>query len=326
MIYQQEFIDYLHSKGTTAKTIKYKKLYLDQFFDWLDELGIHKPDSIRPSTLEKYKIRLYCRTSQVTKQRLDERTIFAKMYVVKEYFGYLKSHDRILLNPAYNLEMPRPKEKLPKDVPSVSEILALLNKPNISTLVGIRDRAMLELLYSSALRRQELVNLNVYDIDFRESMLRVNKGKGGKDRLVPFGANARHWLEQYLREVRTKWLDKKNEPALFLTVSGGRMNPVTLYYNIKKYTLLLFPGRKIATHTLRHCCATHLLKDGANLRIIQQLLAHNSLKTTQIYTRVTPIDLKAAHRKCFRKKRDKKRIRGNTGKGVARLYEMKPDK
>ncbi len=181
-------------------------------------------------------------------------------------------------------------------VPTENEVLELLNAPDDS-LYGIRDKAMLEVLYGSALRSMEIRNVNIQDIDFDNETLRVVNGKGRKDRYVPLSKQSLKAIKKYLDVARPLLAKIPSEKALFITVVGTRVSTHTVFDAVKKYA----PNQRICVHSLRHACATHMLKRGANILHIQHLLGHSSAKTSQIYTRLYPRDLVSVYRKFHRR-------------------------
>jgi integrase/recombinase XerD len=177
----------------------------------------------------------------------------------------------------------------------IEEVEAILIQPDVTTLSGLRDRAMLETLYSTAIRRMELAQLRLFDLDTRHGTLMVRQGKGGRDRMVPVGARACAWCERYLNEVRPQLVGPVDEGILFLTDYGEAFEKNRLGDLVKRYLAhagLMVPG---ACHLFRHACATHMLENGADIRFIQVLLGHSELSTTQIYTRVSIVKLKEIH-------------------------------
>ena len=168
--------------------------------------------------------------------------------------------------------------------------------PDVGTPLGLRDRAMLEVLYASGLRVSELVTLNAVQVSHDMGVVRV-MGKGAKERLVPLGEEALAWLARYQREARPALLGKRVSDALFLTSRGEAMTRQGFWYLIKRYAMLATPGKSISPHTLRHAFATHLLNHGADLRVVQLLLGHSDISTTQIYTHVARERLKQLHAK-----------------------------
>ncbi|MCB1602354.1 MAG: site-specific tyrosine recombinase XerD [Xanthomonadales bacterium] len=197
-------------------------------------------------------------------------------------------------DPALDLATPKLPRSLPKAI-TESEVEALLKAPDLDTALGLRDKAMLELLYATGLRVSELVGLRGEQISLAQGVLRV-RGKGSKERLVPLGDEAQHWIENYLREARPQ-LHPRPEPALFITQRGTAMTRQGFWLLIKRYALLAGVRGTLSPHTLRHSFATHLLNHGADLRVVQLLLGHSDLSTTQIYTHVAREGLKAMHRK-----------------------------
>jgi integrase/recombinase XerD len=187
----------------------------------------------------------------------------------------------------------RQAPRLPKTL-SEAQVEALLAAPNTETPLGLRDRAMLELLYASGLRVSELVGLPMLSLNLREGVLRIT-GKGNKERLVPFGEEAADSLQQYLSQARPVLLGKHNSSAVFVTQQGTAMSRVMFWKLIKKYALLADVHVPLSPHTLRHAFATHLLNHGADLRAVQMLLGHSDISTTTIYTHVARERLKALH-------------------------------
>ncbi|MFH1310558.1 MAG: tyrosine-type recombinase/integrase [Candidatus Omnitrophota bacterium] len=187
-------------------------------------------------------------------------------------------------------------------VPTEKEVMDLLSKPDLDTVKGRRDKAILELLYSSGLRREEMHNLNIDDIDFTENTVRVNQGKFKKDRVVPLGKVAKESLLTYLKRSRSKWLKDAREKALFLSERGGRLSSFMFHGILKSYA----DNKRITVHSLRHACATHMLKRGADIIHIQKLLGHSSPKTTEIYTKLFPNDILNMYKKIGLRKPDQK--------------------
>jgi len=174
---------------------------------------------------------------------------------------------------------------------------ALLQAPDERSALGLRDRAMLETLYATGLRVSELTGLGVLDVNLTEGVVRVLMGKGGKDRLVPLGAEAQHWIERYLAEARPALLGQRRCDALFVTARAAGMTRQSFWLIVKKYALQADIHAPLSPHVLRHAFATHLLNHGADLRVVQMLLGHADISTTQIYTHVARERLKALHAK-----------------------------
>ena len=216
-----------------------------------------------------------------------------RMTVFRRFYRWALRDNRLLVDPTLKLLSAKQPQRLPKSL-SEAQVEALLNAPDTDTALGLRDRAMLELLYASGLRVSELVNLPLLSLNMREGVLRIT-GKGDKERLVPFGEEAGDWLQRYLDTARNELLAKKNSPAVFVTQRGVAMSRVMFWMLIKKYALLADIHVPLSPHTLRHAFATHLLNHGADLRAVQMLLGHADISTTTIYTHVARERLKQLH-------------------------------
>ena len=216
-----------------------------------------------------------------------------RMTVFRRFYRWALRDNRLLVDPTLKLFSAKQPQRLPKSL-SEAQVEALLNAPDTDTALGLRDRAMLELLYASGLRVSELVNLPLLSLNMREGVLRIT-GKGDKERLVPFGEEAGDWLQRYLDTARNELLAKKNSPAVFVTQRGVAMSRVMFWMLIKKYALLADIHVPLSPHTLRHAFATHLLNHGADLRAVQMLLGHADISTTTIYTHVARERLKQLH-------------------------------
>ena len=216
-----------------------------------------------------------------------------RLTVLRRFYQWALREKHINTDPTLKLLTARQAPRLPQTL-SEAQVEALLAAPNIDTPLGLRDRAMLELLYASGLRVSELVDLPVLSLNMREGVLRIT-GKGNKERLVPFGEEAADSLQNYLSQSRPELLGKKNSPAVFVTQQGTSMSRVMFWKLIKKYALLADVHVPLSPHTLRHAFATHLLNHGADLRAVQMLLGHSDISTTTIYTHVARERLKALH-------------------------------
>lgn len=213
---------------------------------------------------------------------------------VKGFYRHMLDKGRIALDPSVHLAPPKLGRHLPATL-AESQVRSLLAAPNIETALGLRDRAMLELLYASGLRITELVNLRTSSFNERQGVVRI-VGKGGKERLVPVGQEAMRWLARYLAQSRGLLLQGRDCPALFPSQRGQTMTRQTFWYAVKRYAKLAGIEREISPHTLRHAFATHLLNHGADLRAVQLMLGHADLSTTQIYTHIAQARLKDLHK------------------------------
>jgi integrase/recombinase XerD len=212
---------------------------------------------------------------------------------VRRFYQYALRQGRIQADPSLQIERPKLPRALPKSL-SEAEVESLIQAPDIATALGLRDRAMLELLYASGLRVSELVNLKLAEVSLDMGVVRV-MGKGSKERLVPLGEEALHWITRYLADGRGALLERKQTDALFVTQRAEPMTRQMFWYLIKRYTLLAGIHKPLSPHTLRHAFATHLLNHGADLRVVQMLLGHADISTTQIYTHVARERMKQLH-------------------------------
>jgi integrase/recombinase XerD len=273
-----------------------KKNDLRPFLAWAHERDITHPEQVTRSKLESYQRWLY-RYRKSNGKPLGISTQRNRITTIKHLFAWIGKQRLIEANPAADLELPRPEHRLPVEALSRSQVEAVLSVPEIADALGLRDRAMLELFYSSGIRRSELARLELADLNHEKQVMRV-RGKGNKDRVVPFGNRALHWVARYLDEVRPLLTQKPDEPALFLTGYGDAFNPEVISRKVSRYIRQADINRTGGPHLLRHTCATHMLEGGADIRYIQQLLGHAKLETTAIYTHVSIQELQAVHARC----------------------------
>ena len=227
-----------------------------------------------------------------------------QLSTLRGFFAHLVAVDAVFLNPCEGMVLPRRPDRLPRNVLTREEVRRILNAPDTQTPKGLRDRAILEVFYSTGLRSRELWALTVQDVDWRNGFVRVNKGKFSKDRVVPLGGKACQYLREYVQKIRSEWArlareQGRDDRALWLS-SGRRHQPMT------QQAIALVPrdaarqagvGKTARPHVWRHTCATHMLANGSNIIYVQRLLGHRCLETTQVYTRVAVPELKATHRK-----------------------------
>jgi integrase/recombinase XerD len=216
--------------------------------------------------------------------------------MVLGFVGFLVKTDRLLVDPRVGFERGKHRRQPRRFIPTIEEVARLLDAIEPVTPMAIRDRAILELFYSTGLRRGELHRLDLYDLDLRRCQVHVREGKGGQDRIVPFGARARAALEDYLKEARPLWWTPAAGEAVFLSRRGFRMHHGSIgrmFHLWRRRLGLPF----LTAHRLRHACATHLLLRGADMRFVQQMMGHREITTTQRYTHLVPMDLVEVHKK-----------------------------
>lgn len=283
--------------------------------DFCDSLWLE--DGLSKNSLDAYRrdLRLFARWLEVARPALagldavtapDIDAYFAarhadtkpssanrRLSVLKRYYQLALRQKRVRLDPCLKMASAKQPTRFVHTL-SEAQVEALLAAPDVNTPLGLRERTMLELMYASGLRVSELVALKTIELSLNDGVLRIT-GKGGKTRLVPFGAQARLWIERYLKDARGVILDGQVDDALFVTARGGAMTRQMFWVLIKKHALKAEIRAPLSPHTLRHAFATHLLNHGADLRVVQLLLGHSDISTTQIYTHVARERLKLLH-------------------------------
>ena len=272
-------------KGLSQNTLNAYRQDLSNFSNWLNPVYLEKATKINLLDYLAYRL----------KQGYSSRSTARSLSSLRAFYAYLLSKSLIIENPTSKIQSPKLGHSLPK-VLSEEDVEKLINAPNTKEPTGLRDRAMLELLYACGLRISELINLDVLNLNIRQGVAKV-LGKGGKERLVPIGGQALDWISNYLTYGREQLItDNKKSPYLFLSNRGTGMTRQAFWYRIKLYANKSGVDRSLSPHTLRHAFATHLLNHGADLRTVQLLLGHTSLSTTQIYTEVARHRMKELHR------------------------------
>ena len=279
------FIDHLWLEDGLAKnTLESYRLDLSAFALWLAQ------QNKQLLTADQADIQQYLAVKfPLSKPRSIGRLIAS----MRRFYRYLIRDNKISLDPTIQIQSPKLPRSLPKSL-NEDEVLALLNAPNLHEPVGLRDKAMLELLYACGLRVSELVGVKATEVSVSDGVVRVT-GKGSKTRLVPMGEEAVDWISRYLSEARPAILQKRLCDALFVTNRGEAMTRQAFWYLIKRYAILAGISKHMSPHVLRHAFATHLLNHGADLRVVQMLLGHADISTTQIYTHVARERLKQLH-------------------------------
>jgi len=271
-------------EGLARNTLEAYRRDLTALAQWLAPQGKGLLQA-QEADLQAYFAHRHAQTRATTANR--------RLTVFKRYYRWALRERHVAQDPTLRLQAARQPLRVPKTL-TQTQVEALLAAPDVQTPLGLRDRAMLELMYASGLRVSELVALKTWHLGMNEGVLRV-LGKGGKERLVPFGEVAQQWLERYLREARGAILAGQQTEDLFVTARGAGMTRVMFWMLVKKYALLAGITAPLSPHTLRHAFATHLLNHGADLRVVQLLLGHADISTTTIYTHVARERLKALH-------------------------------
>jgi integrase/recombinase XerD len=296
-LWLERFDEYLELRGFTGKTREGYGYALRQFLRFLGDRGLTDVSEISRGEIDAYRVHLHhCRTRSGRPLSLAAHT--GRLSPVLSFLRYLHQERLILANPGFGVKLPRVPDKLPPPLPDEEQVLLLLEAPDVSTPTGLRDRAIVELLYSSAMRNAELRALDVEHLDLVRAEVRIECGKGQKGRLLPLSEPAAQWLETYLRDGRP-WLAREAQTrALFLNTLGRRLSGELLTDLVRELAQKAKLPGKVTPHVLRHCCATHMLARKAGLRHLQQLLGHASADSTRRYTRIEISDLREEHRRC----------------------------
>jgi len=292
--WMKRYLEALRVKNYSERTVENRESYLSFFIAWCEARSIARPQEVTKPILERYQRHLFHMRKENGKP-LSFRSQHSRLVPVRAYFKWLARQNVLLWNPASELELPRLERRLPKHVLTASEAELVLAQPDVREPMGVRDRAILEVLYSTGIRRMEVVHLSVYDLDAERGTLMVRQGKGKKDRMVPIGEQAIAWLERYLNDVRPGLVVPPDEGTLFLTATGEELSPNRLTQLVREYVNAADTGKKGACHLFRHTMATLMLEGGADIRYIQEMLGHVELSTTQIYTQVSIRKLQAVH-------------------------------
>jgi integrase/recombinase XerD len=291
--YMNAHFEWMLVSGYAEDTIRARRVALRRFIGWCAERSLRDPKDITKPILERYQRHLfYYRKSDGRPMTLGAQLGY--LAPLKTFFKWLTRENHIPYNPASELQLPRQPKHLPRHILSVQEVEAILAEADASTPQTLRDRAMLETLYSTGLRRMELPGLALYDVDLTRRIVMVREGKGRRDRVIPIGVRACAWVEKYLTESRPQLLVAEVE-ALFVNDYGEPVTPEFLATKVKRYLLFAGIDKPGATHLFRHAMATHMLDNGADTRFIQAMLGHADLATTQIYTHVSIEKLKQIH-------------------------------
>jgi integrase/recombinase XerD len=284
-----EFKNHLKALGYAESTLESYRKNLDLFSRYLKGCDVADMRKITHQVICAYQ-------AKVMDESIAMESKALKIRPVKRLFEHLVKSHRLLINPTEGIVETRRKNRKIGPVLTVDEIRKLLEQPNLSIKTGIRDRAMMELLYATGIRLDELLNLEVYHVDLSDKVLYIRKGKGKKQRVVPLSSPAVRFLREYLTKIRSYYAKKNpRERRLFVLNTGLPATPDGIRQSLRKYRIEAKIQKPVSPHTFRRSCATHLLQAGADIRYIQKLLGHRHLKTTQAYTRVMPVEIKQTH-------------------------------
>lgn len=299
-------------RAWSEETVRVYRKRLERLLAWLTEAEptVEEVGQITRATLQAFHQHLY---DHVTKKGKPYAATTRKDFLVavKSFFAWCQKEGVILADPALAIEYPKEPVTLPRSIATLKEMRRLLREPDLSTYVGLRDRAMLELLYTSGVRNSECRRLTVDDLDLARGYATVRRGKGSKDRVVPVGKSAAHYLTLYASKARPQLLNGHDTQVLFLSRWGLPFSLAAVAAIVHRYTERAGITKHLTPHALRHTCATLMLEGHADIRYIQELLGHASLRSTQRYTRVEIGDLKKVHERCHPREKEARRLAGD---------------
>lgn len=314
-----KFKEHLAVLNRSPDTIKAYLMHTRVFLEFLDIRDIKQ---ITTTMIETWIAGLWDYRDDQGKA-YSNATVSLKIRSVKRFFEFLEKTNVIFIDPAQFIKEPKNKTGT-KPVLTPEEVKKILDQPNLGTLTGIRDRTVLEVFYTTGVRLQELCSLTIYDADLSGSILRINKGKGGKDRVVPLGKHAKKFLREYITKARPCFTRRaRTSRCLFVNNYGNPLNKQLVSIMIRKYRKSGKIKKQVTAHTFRHTFATVLVKNGADVRAVQKMMGHTDLRTTQQYIRSLGLDIKKEHKKTH--PREKDREKANTP-GIERIkdrYERK---
>lgn len=292
--WMQRFLAYQAERNYSPRTIQNREVYLRYFIQWADERGLNRPNEITKPILESYQRYLY-HYRKKNGEPLSVMSQNSRMIPLRAIFKWLARNNHLLYNPASDLEFPRAEKRLPKAILTQAEAETILNLPDTSTALGLRDRAILETFYSTGMRRLELTTLKWSAIDYERGTVFIDQGKGHKDRMIPIGERALKWIYKYQYDARPQLTIGNDDGTLFVNYLGQAFHANAMSKLVRDYVIKADIDKKGSCHLFRHTCATLMLEGGADVRFIQALLGHAKLETTGIYTQVSIKQLKDVH-------------------------------
>jgi integrase/recombinase XerD len=297
------FTTHMRSRNFSERTVETYLSNVRDFSTYCQSKNILRPSEVSRDLVHDYQHALFQRGAKTRDEsknnghHLSASTQANYLHAIRCLFRYLAASGVVLYDPTSTITLPRTPQLLPRVILSKGEIARILAQPNTKTALGYRDRAIMELMYACGLRVSELSALDLADVDLSRGLVTIRRGKGQKSRVVPMGEVAAEWMEGYLRAIRSKFTRDRNEQALFLSWRGKRIPRNSVLARVAHYTRAAKIKKRVGCHTFRHTCATHMLRGGADIRSIQELLGHATLASTEVYTRVEIGDLVKVHKK-----------------------------
>ena len=291
----EKHLEDLRLKNYSEYTIRNRRVHIHVFLDWAAERGITEPVEVTRTVLERYQKHIF-QYRKKNGEPLGFTGQHDRIVPLRVWFKWMARNHHILHNPASELELPRTGYRLPKAVLSAAEVEQIMLETKVHDSLGLRDRAILETFYSTGMRRLELVQLKLWDVDLERATVTIRQGKGKKDRMIPLGDRTALWVRKYLDESRPQLVSEPDDKIVFLSNAGEPFSLDHLSDLVRTYVDAANIGKRGACHLFRHTMATLMLEGGADIRFIQAMLGHADLKTTQIYTHVAIRQLQEIHR------------------------------
>lgn len=299
----RQFLKSLQVRNLAPTTVKGVAWKLGKFLAYLAGREITEVTAITKEVIATFQVHLF---EQINPQGRPNGVHHQNrmLSAVKQFTRYLKEYDVIVADPAREVRYAKEPKSLPRGILTPAEARKILHAPDTKSVIGYRDRTILEVLYSSGIRKDELITLTLGDVDYTDGFLRV-VGKGNKERVVPLGRIACRYLENYIKSVRPELLRDPYEKRLFLSQRHRPLSKNMVWELVKRYARKAKIQKNVHPHTFRHTCATQMLRNKAHIRAVQELLGHSSLNSTQVYTHVSITDLKEIHKSCHPREKDK---------------------
>ncbi len=291
------FLQTMRMRNCSERTINCWRFKLHRFTTWCDERSITCMSEVTSGLVGAYRRSLFHYRNPKTGAPLKFDTQASYLIPVRRWFVWMKAQAFIDHDPARDIELPKSEDRLPTSTLTAGEMETLLNQPDVTTRLGLRDRTIMETFYSTGIRCGELISLDVYDINYERGIVTIRLGKGGKDRVVPVGTRALSWIEKWTLDIRPDLVTKSSDNALFVSKNGNRLGSNHMSKIVKDYMTSIGITYRGSCHLLRHTAATLMMENGADLRSLQMFLGHARLNTTQIYTHVSIKRLQEVHRK-----------------------------
>ncbi len=288
------YLDDLRLRNYSPHTVRGATIHVRLFLTWCEERGTTEPAQLTLSLLQRYQAHLFHHLKE-DGRRLSFQSQWDRLGGLRRFCTWMHRHGHLEHNPAHHLELPRVEKRLPRGVLTAEQAEAVIAQADVTTPRGLRDRALMELLYATGIRRGEVERLRIEDVDFAAGLVRVALGKGNKERLVPISERAAAWIEKYLEDSRPQLVRRKDPGTLFVgrfgqPIRGGQLGKI-----VRQHVAASGIGKDGSCHMFRHTLATLMLEGGADLRYVQQMLGHATIATTEIYTHVALRKLKEVH-------------------------------